>query len=143
MKFAHCRLMKKDHFIGMEQIMCEGIADELDGVQFKDKRLADRSKRLIITLSQNPEARINASCDGWSDTQAAYRFFKNTSVTSEAILQSHREVTQRRVSTESVVLFVQDTTELDYSDHPQRDAKEIVLVSPRFFAPSGDDGYSH
>ena len=106
--------------------MCEGIADELDGVQFKGKRLADRSKRLIIALSQNPEASINASCDGWSDTQAAYRFFTNTSVTPEAILQSHREVTQRRVSTESVVLFVQDTTELDYSDHPQRDAKYLA-----------------
>ena len=34
--------------------------------------------------------------------------------------------TQRRVSQHPVVLFVQDTTELDYTDHPQRDAKYLA-----------------
>ncbi len=52
-------------------------------------------------------------------------------MTPEAILRSHREVTQRRVSTESVVLFVQDTTELDYSDHPPRDAKYLASCHRR------------
>jgi hypothetical protein len=110
----------------MEQRMCEGIVIELDGIHFKDKRLAARSKRLLSALSQNPEASINASCDGWSDTQAAYRFLKNESVSPEEILKPHGVSTQRRVSQHSVVLFVQDTTELDYTDHPQRDAKYLA-----------------
>lgn len=111
--------------------MCEGIADELAGIQFKDKRLAVRSKRLLSALSQNPEASINASCDGWSDTQAAYRFFNNKSVSPEQILAPHREATQRRASEHPVVLFVQDTTELDYTDHPQLDAKYLADCNHR------------
>jgi hypothetical protein len=106
--------------------MCTGIADELDGVDFKDKRLAARGKLILTALAQNPEASINAACDGWADTQAAYRFLKNESVSPEEILKPHQEATQRRVSERPVVLFVQDTTELDYSDHPQRDAKYLA-----------------
>jgi len=51
--------------------MCEGIADELQGIDLGDKRLNRRSKRVIEALAANPEASINASCDGWSDTIAA------------------------------------------------------------------------
>jgi len=105
--------------------MCEGIVDELDGIQLKDKRLVSRIKRVLNALAQNPEASVNAACDGWGDTQAAYRFLKNKSVSPGQILKPHREATQRRVSTHPVVLFVQDTTELDYTDHPQRDAKYL------------------
>src|SRR5579872_2997244 len=106
--------------------MGEGIVDELEGVDFKDKRLAARSKKVLNALAQNPEASINAACDGWSDTQAAYRFFDNQSVSPEEILRPHTEATVRRAVEHAVVLVVQDTTELDYTDHPQRDAKFLA-----------------
>lgn len=105
--------------------MCEGIVNELDGISFKDKRLAARSKVILNALSQNPEASINAACDGWNDTLAAYRFFDNQSVSPHEILQPHLMSTQQRMAEHPVVLFVQDTTELDYTDHPQRDAKYL------------------
>ena len=57
--------------------MCEGIADELQGIDLGDKRLNKRSKRVIEALAANPEASINASCEGWNETLAAYRFFDN------------------------------------------------------------------
>ena len=57
-------MVGQSHFSSMEQRMCEGIVIELDGIHFKDKRLAARSKRLLSALAQNPEASINASCDG-------------------------------------------------------------------------------
>lgn len=103
--------------------MCQGIADELDGIDLGDKRLNQRSKRVIETLAANPEASINAACDGWSETVAAYRFFDNEAVSPEQVLQPHREATQRRMREQSVVLIVQDTTELDYTDHPPGDAR--------------------
>jgi hypothetical protein len=115
----------------MEVRMCEGIVDELDGIYFRDKRLAARSKVLLNALAQNPEASINAACDRWSDTQAAYRFFGNKSVSPEEILQPHCEATIRRAHEHSVVLLVQDTTELDYTDHPQRDAKFLADCNHR------------
>ena len=102
--------------------MCEGIADELLGIDLGDKRLNERSKRVIEALAANPEASINASCEGWNDTLAAYRFFDNDAVTAEQILRPHREATQRRMREHPVVLIVQDTTELDYTLHPPKDA---------------------
>jgi len=103
--------------------MCEGIAEELLGIDLGDTRLDKRSKRVIEALAANPEASINAACEGWSDTLAAYRFFDNSDVTPEQILQPHREATQRRMREQSVVLIVQDTTELDYTQHPPDDAR--------------------
>ena len=111
--------------------MCEGIADELLGIDLGDKRLDKRSLKIIETLSANPEASINASCEGWNDTLAAYRFFDNDAVTPEQIMRPHREATQRRMREHPVVLFVQDTTELDYSDHPPKDCLLYTSPSPR------------
>ena len=73
--------------------MCEGIVEELRGIDLGDQRLNRRSARVIEALAANPEASINGACDGWGDTLAAYRLFNNAAVTPEQILQPHREAT--------------------------------------------------
>ena len=103
--------------------MYDGIAGELDGIDLGDKRLNTRSRVIIEALSANPEASCNAACDGWSDTLSAYRFFDNKSVQPESILEPHLAATKRRMQEHSVVLLVQDTTELDYTAHPPKDAR--------------------
>ena len=103
--------------------MCEGIAAELDGIDLGDIRLNQRSQQIIDSLSANPEASINAACAGWNETFAAYRFFDNGSIRPEDILKPHTEATQRRIREQPVVLIAQDTTELDYTDHPPADAR--------------------
>ena len=103
--------------------MCEGIAAELDGIDLGDIRLNQRSQQIIDSLSANPEASINAACDGWNETFAAYRFFDHKSIQPEDILKPHTEATQRRIQEQPVVLIAQDTTELDYTDHPPADAR--------------------
>ena len=102
--------------------MCEGIAAELEGIDLGDKRLNKRREHIIEALAADPQASVNAACDGWSDTLAAYRFFDNKSVKPEQILQPHVDATKRRMSEHPVVLIVQDTTELDFSNHPPDDA---------------------
>ncbi len=102
--------------------MCEGITAELEGIDLGDKRLNDRSERIIETLAADPQASVNAACDGWNDTIAAYRFFDNKAVEPDQILQPHIDATKRRMSEHPVVLIVQDTTELDFSSHPPDDA---------------------
>ncbi len=103
--------------------MCEGIVEELRGIDMGDQRLNRRSERVIEALAADPEASVNGACDGRSDTLAAYRFFNNDAVTPEQILQPHREATQRRMREQPVVLIVQDTTELDFTKHPTDDAR--------------------
>jgi hypothetical protein len=103
--------------------MCDGIVAELDGIDLGEKRLNDRSRLIMESLSAHPEASCNAACNGWNDTLAAYRFFDNKSVLPEDILKPHLEATKRRMQEHPVVLIAQDTTELDYSDHPPSDAR--------------------
>jgi len=111
--------------------MCEGIADELRGIDLGDKRLNKRSVRVIEALAANPEASINASCDGWSETQAAYRFFDNDTVAHEQVLHPHIEATKGRIREQPVVLIAQDTTELDFTDHPPKDAQCLNIEERR------------
>lgn len=103
--------------------MCQGITAELEGIDLGDKRLNKRSNALIEALAVDPQASINASCDGWADTQAAYRFFDNDKVCHDEILRPHTQATVARAKEHLVVLAVQDTTELDYTDHPPDDAR--------------------
>ena len=103
--------------------MCEGIVDELCGIQLADERLNKRSFQIIEALAANPEASINAACDGWNETIAAYRFFDNASVTPDQTLEPHYAATKRRLREYPVVLIVQDTTELDFTAHPTKDAQ--------------------
>ena len=98
------------------------IADELHGIDLGDARLNRRSKHLLEALAANPEASINAACDGWGDTVAAYRFLDNPAVTPAEILRPHRQATVQRLRSHPRVLLVQDTTELDLTRHPPKDA---------------------
>jgi hypothetical protein len=50
--------------------------------------------------------------------QAGYRFFSNEGVLPEAILRGHTQVTVERMAEARVILAVQDTTTLNYSQHP-------------------------
>jgi len=103
--------------------MGDGIATELDGIDLGDKRLNERSRLIIEALGADPQASCNAALDGWSDTLAAYRFFDNKSIQPDDILNPHVDATRRRMQEHPVVLVTQDTTELDYSDHPPADAR--------------------
>jgi hypothetical protein len=99
----------------------EEIAAEMNGVDLGDRRLNRRAASLLTTLAVDPTASVNAACDGWAETKAAYRFFDNDLVAPEKIVAPHREATLRRFESNSTVLVVQDTTELDYGDGPATD----------------------
>ena len=77
--------------------MCEETALELDGIDLGDKRLNDRAGILIERLAADTAASINASCQGWNETNAAYKFFDNKKVEPQKILRPHREATESHI----------------------------------------------
>jgi hypothetical protein len=97
--------------------MCEGIVSELNGIDLGDARLNARARIVLESLASDTEASINAVSKGWSQTKAAYRFFDNTKVEPEKVMDPHRAATRERARAEPVVLVIQDTTELDYTDY--------------------------
>lgn len=66
-------------------------------------------------FSADPMASVPKACRGWGETMGAYRFFGNDSVDWRDILAPHWQQTQSRMQAESVVLCLQDTTELDFN----------------------------
>jgi hypothetical protein len=108
--------------------MCEGIEAELQGIALGDERLNKRSVQVLKTLASDPQASINAACEGWGDTLAAYRLFNNPSLSPEKVLAPHFEATRKRMESHPVVLIIQDTTELDFSNHPPRGGRCLDTV---------------
>ena len=89
------------------------LADEVAGVQFGDERLTNRLVRVVQALGSRPHDSIPAAMATRTEMEGTYRFFANEKVTPGRILSTHFERTRRRCSEQSVVLLVQDTTEVD------------------------------
>ncbi|OJB03328.1 hypothetical protein BGV48_18475 [Burkholderia ubonensis] len=66
-------------------------------------------------LAAKPTAGVPQACRGWGETMGAYRFFDNDEVEWGAILEPHWRQTEQRMAAQSVVLCLQDTTELDFN----------------------------
>lgn len=93
--------------------------EELNAIDLGDGRLNRRARILLQQLAERPERSIPAACQGWAETQAAYRFFSNEKVTAEGVLLAHVEAVLERARQHAVVICVQDTTELDFTSRPQ------------------------
>jgi IS4 transposase len=85
----------------------------------KDVRLKRRLISLVEQLSQQPTASVPVACGNWSQTKAAYRFWDNDKVDGQEIRKAHQLSTVARMKKEEIILAIQDTTNLDFSHHPQ------------------------
>jgi hypothetical protein len=91
--------------------------EELGGAEFGDERLSKRLVELARDFYARPQASIPQACDSRARTKAAYRWLSHPMIHIQAVLQPHYEATTRRISEQSVVLAVQDTTSFNYSAH--------------------------
>ena len=95
---------------------------EFGGVDFYDTRLERRLYTLARDLYQQPGNMIPQVCNGSiAKAKGAYRFFKNKQVSMDKLLKPHVETTIGRCKGQAVVLAVQDSTALDYTNHPETD----------------------
>lgn len=91
---------------------------EFAGLDLKDTRLNERFVDIADALSAQPLSPISAACQDWAAVKGAYRFFDNEKVSAENILQPHFDRTVDRMRDHERVFAIQDTTYLDYTDHP-------------------------
>ena len=91
---------------------------EFSGLDLGDTRLDERLLSLADVFAAHPASGINAACQDWAATKAAYRFFDNQKVSSEQVLSPHFQRTVERIQAHKRVFAIQDTTYLDYTDHP-------------------------
>ena len=88
------------------------------GVELGDARRTRRLIKLVDDLSAQPTGSIPLACGGWSETKAAYRLLDNPAVEWREIRDVHTTRTVARMAGQSVVLCIQDTTELDFTSQP-------------------------
>jgi hypothetical protein len=91
---------------------------ELGRAELGDTRRTQRLIQLAAQRGAQPNASIPQACGNPAATKAAYRFYENQAIEGHAILFSHQQATLERLAQEKIVLAVQDTTQLDYTDHP-------------------------
>jgi hypothetical protein len=91
---------------------------EFGEVDLGDVRRNARLVQLASVLGAQPSASLPDATDDPAMLKAAYRFFATDYVRADALLASHVLSTTRRMQTVPLVLALQDTTYLDWTDHP-------------------------
>jgi Transposase DNA-binding len=93
-------------------------------VHFSTARLGDarRTKRLVKTadlIMEHPGGTLPQKLSHWSDLVGLYRLLSAQQVTHRAVIDSHCQRTLQLAATcDQVVLFLHDSTELDYTHLP-------------------------
>jgi hypothetical protein len=93
--------------------------DEFSGVELQDARLNARCTELAVQLATQPSLPIHQACEDWADAKAAYRFFDNDDVTPQRMQAPHQQRTVERMAAHPRVLTIQDTSFLNYTQHPK------------------------
>ena len=119
------------------------IEKEIAKVNFNDRRLSERYVKIIEQVQGSTDLSFPRIIpDNWSDLKALYRFFANKKVTHERILMPHQNSTVARCMEEEVVLFIQDTTYLNYSHHPSTEGLGSIGVKEKFIGMLVHNGYA-
>jgi len=84
---------------------------------FNDKRRNKRAVKLGVSLMANPGKSLPQQTQSWKDLKAAYRLLNEKDITYEKLEEHHWENVIVEVKNENVVLFIQDTSEVDYTFH--------------------------
>ncbi len=92
------------------------ISEQFGQADLGDPRRARRAQMLALNMLKAPGKGIPEQTQTWGGAKAAYRLFGRPEVTREALMQPHFEQTlQACEARPGLMLFVQDTTELDFT----------------------------
>jgi len=91
---------------------------EFAPAELGDRRRTRRLVNIATHLVQKPGGTLPQAFPAWNELKAAYRFFRHPEVTFEAIQRPHWQATRAACQQPGEYLLIEDTTQLDYSDHP-------------------------
>lgn len=90
-------------------------------VDLGDKRLNRRAVRIGAGMAAQVNASLPRQMGDAAALQGAYNLLNDHRLTLEQLAQPHWENTRRLAGERAVVLFIQDTTELNYTHHRSKE----------------------
>lgn len=97
----------------------EWVENEFRDIGIRDNRLVKRLIKTVKSLSEDSAQSIPQALNKPSDIKATYRLLDNHRVSPEAIMNAHKEKTIDRIKSYDTVLIIQDTTTIDFTNHPE------------------------
>jgi Transposase DNA-binding len=92
--------------------------EQFGSVALGDKRRTQRAVDMAQAMARRPADGVAKQMGDWNGQRGAYRLLDNEGVSHAALSEPHwRETRAKAGESGSVVLMVQDITELDYSAH--------------------------
>jgi Transposase DNA-binding/Transposase Tn5 dimerisation domain len=88
-------------------------------VALGDARRTRRAVQLGAALASRPQASLPQQAGSWDQLKAAYRLLQEPDVTHAALSEPHWQATRQQAAHADTVLFVQDSSDLDFSAHRQ------------------------
>src|SRR6266704_3456376 len=92
--------------------------DTFGSVHLGDQRRTVRAVEIASAIAHNPAASLPAQMQDDAATEAAYRFLQMPDVSYEKLIGPHVAQTRAQASKQPQVLLIQETTEVDYQQHP-------------------------
>lgn len=86
-------------------------------VALGDQRLNRRAVAVGKRLAEHPEGSLPQQMQSWRELIGAYRLLNNRKVTMDGLLKPHFKSTLDSAREARLVLWVEDTTEIDYTTH--------------------------
>src|SRR4030042_3303087 len=102
-----------------------GVA-EFGRAELQDQRRSRRLIKVAARAGANPQGALPQSFSVPSELQAGYRLLETDDVTREAIMAPHITRVREECRQPGDYLFVEDTTELNFTSHPA--AEELGLL---------------
>jgi hypothetical protein len=92
--------------------------NEFGFAQLGDSRRNKRLVKIAANLAAHPGGTLPQAFAHWAELKAAYRFFGQSRVSFEGVLTPHLERTRQACRQPGEYLLIEDTTLLDYTNHP-------------------------
>jgi hypothetical protein len=98
----------------------EWAAQQWGQIDLGDERLNRRAAEIGARMAAHPEASLPNQMQSPSMLEAAYRLMDNRHVSMLDLLKPHCQQTLEEARQQEVTLWVEDTTELDYTAHASK-----------------------
>jgi hypothetical protein len=99
---------------------------EFGGAELHDQRRSRRLIEVAASVAARPEGKLPKSFQKPCELEAAYRLLETPDATHEAVIAPHITRVREESRRAGDYLWIEDTTELDFSSHPA--AEDLGLI---------------